>query len=179
MPLGPQLLLKLVKDQKLVENLSERELTNPEGAGFDLRLGIVHKISGEAYLGIEERKSADAKIIQEYSKDNPKSITIKSKDQYLVTTIEKVNLPVDLTANFWLRRTLFRSGLILSGGNIAPGYSGTLSFTLFNSGAVPITIELGARIIHILFFRVEGEGSSYRGQWQGGRIVTSKKEKQV
>ena len=38
MVLGPKALLQLVKKAKLVENLSERELTNPEGAGFDLRL---------------------------------------------------------------------------------------------------------------------------------------------
>jgi hypothetical protein len=37
MILGPVLLLKLVKEKKLVEHLAERELTNPEGAGFDLR----------------------------------------------------------------------------------------------------------------------------------------------
>ena len=36
MVLGPKALLQLVKKIKLVENLSERELTNPEGAGFDL-----------------------------------------------------------------------------------------------------------------------------------------------
>jgi len=36
--------------------LSQRELTNPEGAGFDLRLGEVYKIKGTAFLGEEERK---------------------------------------------------------------------------------------------------------------------------
>ena len=38
MILGPKKLLELVKKKKLVENLAHRELTNPEGAGFDLRL---------------------------------------------------------------------------------------------------------------------------------------------
>ena len=50
MVLGPQLLLQLVKEKKLVEGLSERELTNPEGAGFDLRLGGVYKNSGESFF---------------------------------------------------------------------------------------------------------------------------------
>ena len=100
-------------------------------------------------------------------------------EQYIVSTIEKVNMPVDITANFWLRSTLYRSGIILSGGNVAPGYSGELSFTFFNSGKSNVTIELGARIIHILFYRIEGLGNSYRGQWQGGRVVATKKEKQV
>lgn len=32
-------LLKLVKEKKLVENLSERELKNPKRLGFDFRIG--------------------------------------------------------------------------------------------------------------------------------------------
>ena len=51
MILGPKKLLQLVKTKKLVEGLSERELTNPEGAGFDLRVGEVYEISGNAFLG--------------------------------------------------------------------------------------------------------------------------------
>ena len=53
MILGPKHLLELVSEIHLVTNLSERELTNPEGAGFDLRLGEVYSISGKAFLGRE------------------------------------------------------------------------------------------------------------------------------
>lgn len=49
MIIGPEQLLKLVKKIKLVDGLSQRELTNPEGAGFDLRLGEVYRISGDAF----------------------------------------------------------------------------------------------------------------------------------
>ena len=44
--LGVDKLLKLVREKKLVEDLCERELKNPEGCGFDLRLGKVWKIKG-------------------------------------------------------------------------------------------------------------------------------------
>lgn len=179
MIIAPKKLLKLVKEDKLVENLYERELKNPEGAGFDFRLGAVYKISGDGYLGIEDRKTPKANLLSEYKKGKKDSIVIKPGQQILVSTMEKVNLPLDITANFWLRSTLYRGGIILSGGNVAPGYSGILSFTLFNSGKSKMEIELGARIIHILFYRLEGAGSQYRGQWQGGRVVAAKKEKQV
>lgn len=66
MILGPKQLLKLVRTKKLVENLSERELTNPEGAGFDLRLGEVYKISGEAFLGETHRKAPDIELVARY-----------------------------------------------------------------------------------------------------------------
>jgi len=133
MILGPVTLLKLVKKGKLVENLSDRELTRPEGAGFDLRLGEVYKIYGEGYLGVTERKTPDARLICSYRPGKLiQKIVIKPGESYLVSTVESVNLPLNLTANLWLRSTLYRSGLILSGGNVAPGYSGKLSFTFFN-----------------------------------------------
>ncbi len=181
MILGPEILLQLVKDPDvhLVENLSPRELRKPEGAGFDLRLGQVHKISGEAYLGINTRKTADYKTIARYEKGKRRIFRFNPREQYLVTTVEKVNLPVDLTANMWMRSTLYRSGMILSGGNIAPGYKGELSFTFFNSGEVPIKVALGARVVHIMFFQVSGGGNLYEGQWQGGRVSAPTKERQI
>lgn len=179
MILGVDELLKLVETDKLVEGLCERELNNPEGCGFDLRLGKVWEIKGEAFLGIEERKSVEAELLMEYSPQEKREFELKPGQQVLVTIMEKVNMPQNLTANFWLRSTLYRSGVILSGGNIAPGYSGEVSFTLFNSGKCKVKIEMGARIIHMLFFRVEGKTNSYRGQWQGGRVVTKNQEVQV
>jgi hypothetical protein len=46
-------------------------------------------------------------------------------------------------------------------------------------GNSDFTIELGARIVHIIFWEVSGKGAAYRGQWQGGRVTTSKEETQV
>jgi deoxycytidine triphosphate deaminase len=179
MVIGVDNLLKLVKEKKLVEGLSERELNNPEGSGFDLRLDEVHSITGSGFLGITERKTPKAKILLKYDRHKKQQVVLKPGQQRLVSTIEKVNLPLDITSNFWLRGTLYRSGIILSGGNIAPGYYGKLTVTLFNSGKSNVTIELGARILHILFYKVDGGGSKYRGQWQGGRVYTKDKEKQV
>jgi len=179
MILGPKKLLQLVKTQKLVEGLSERELTNPEGAGFDLRLGEVYKITGKSFLGITERKTADIDLVEQYKDGQKRSITLKPGDFFLVKTIENVNVPQDLTGNIKPRSTLYRSGLFLRSGNVAPGYCGGLTFGLKNEGSVPVTIEMGARIVHIQFEEVKGGGSMYRGQWQGGRITAKKKEKQV
>src|SRR5258706_2431877 len=179
MILGPKKLLELVKEINLVEGLSERELTNPEGAGFDLRLGEVYTISGDAFLGETHRKTADIKLITEYKEGKINTIVIEPGDFYLVATIEKVNMPLNLTANFKPRTTTFRSGLFLRTGNVAPGYQGKLTFGLKNEGPITVTIEMGARFVHAQFEEVLGEGSQYRGQWQGGRVTTTKKEKQV
>lgn len=179
MVLGPKKLLSLVKKIKLVENLSERELTNPEGAGFDLRLGEVYKIRGKAFLGVDERKTADIELVEEYKPNKKRSITIKPGDFYLTKTIENVNMPENLTASITPRSTTYRSGLFIRTGNVPPGYCGGLIFGLLNAGPVPVTIEMGARFVHIQFYEVKGAGNMYRGQWQGGRVSATKKEKQV
>lgn len=190
MPIGPKTLLKLVKTKKLVENLSDRELTNPEGAGFDLRLGEVYKIKGRGFLGIDERQTPKERLVAKYKAAAPPSprlrraskkeiFTIKPGEFVLVKTIESVNLPKDIAGHLYARSTLFRSGLFLSLTQVAPGYEGELTMGLTNVGPSIMEIELGARIAHIQFTRVEGGGSLYRGQWKGGRVSARKKEKQV
>ncbi|MGE5041424.1 MAG: dCTP deaminase [Candidatus Levyibacteriota bacterium] len=180
MVLGPKLLLELVKKKKLVENLSERELTNPEGAGFDLRLGEAYKITGKkAFLGITERHTAEVKLVKKFDSKKASSLVLKPGDFYLVKTVEDVNMPDNLTATITPRSTTYRSGLMLRAGNVPPGYCGGLTFGLANVGPVTVTIEMGSRFVHIQFSEVAGKGAMYRGQWQGGRVTTTKKEKQV
>lgn len=179
MILGPKKLLQLVKTKKLVEGLSKRELTNPEGAGFDLRLGEVYVIKGEAFLGEEHRKTPDIRSIEKFETGKKKSIKIKPGDFYLVKTIEKINLPLNLSAVIIPRTTTFRSGIFIRTGPIQPGYQGELTFGLKNEGPVTVEIEMGARFVHVIFHEIKGGGSKYRGQWQGGRVSATKREKQV
>lgn len=177
MIISPKQLLKLVKSKKLVEGLSERELTNPEGAGFDLRLGEVYKISGSAFLGETHRQTPDIESVAVFGKD--KSIKIKPGDFFLAKTVEKINLPLNLSAVIMPRTTTFRSGLFLRSGPVQPGYEGELTFGLKNEGPITVEIEMGARFAHILFHEIKGTGEKYRGQWQGGRVSATKREKQV
>jgi len=173
--LGVDKLLELVKSKKLVEDLCERELTNPEGCGFDLRLGKVWKIKGKGFLGVDSRKTCE---IEEAIPKN-KAVVIKPGDFFLVKTIEKVNVPNNLVGILKPRSSLQRMGLMLRTTQIAPGYSGELTFALHNCGPATVKIEMGARIVHVLFSQVDGKTAIYRGQWQGGRVTTRKKEKQV
>jgi len=180
MILGPKKLLELVKTQHLVEGLSERELTNPEGAGFDLRLGEVYRIKGDAFLGETERKTPEIELVISYKEGKKQSITFHQNDFYLVKTIESFNMPHNLIANFIPRTTTFRSGLFLRTGTVQSGYKGAVTFAMKNEGPCDVTIEMGARFVHVQFEEVKGGGSMYRGQWQGGRVSTGKKrEKQV
>jgi len=192
MVLGVDKLLELVKEKKLVERLCERELANPEGAGFDLRLGEIFELEGEGFLGIENRDTPDLKKVAEYKDKNVGAIhesppqeteeeffELEPRKYYLVTTIESVNLPGNLIAFIVSRTTLFRSGIALFNGAVSPGYQGKLTFAICNLGNKKIKIAMGARVVHITFHEVSGSSSLYRGQWQGGRVTTSGTEKQV
>lgn len=172
-------LLKLVKEKRLVENLSERELKNPEGAGFDLRIGELYQAEGKGFLGIDERKTPEIKLIAKFEKKKAKKVFLEPKTYYLMKTVEKLNMPDNLLALFTPRSTLYRSGVYIFGGQTAPGYNGELTTGIYNFRDEKFELEMGSRVIHIMFFEVKGKSNLYRGQWQGGRITTKKKEKQV
>ena len=179
MVLGVKELLKLVAEKKLVENLSERELKNPEGAGFDLRIGEIYKISGKGFLGEVERNTPKSKLLAKYNSKRRQSFIFKSGKYYLMKTLEKVNTPDNILILFRPRSTLYRSGMTIFTGNASPGYCGELTFGIANVGPCEIEIELGARVAHAMFYEVKGKTNLYRGQWQGGRVSTKRKEKQV
>lgn len=179
MILGISELHKLVQEKNLIEGLSERELTNPEGAGFDLRIGELYELEGSGFLGVTERETPKINLIASHAKDGEKKVELKPNTYYMMGTIEKVNLPDNLVALMRPRTTLFRSGVHLLLGQVAPGYKGQLNFGMVNLRPVPFSLEMGARVVHIQFFEVKGENNTYRGQWQGGRVATDQKETQV
>jgi deoxycytidine triphosphate deaminase len=157
-----------------------------------LRLAEVFELEGDGFLGVEERQTPAAKSV---AKANPncaadaeiKGVVDETEDAfvfapgkyYLIKTMEKVNLPTTLSGVVFPRTTMFRSGLGMFNGIVQPGYSGELTFGVCNFGQSNIKISFGARVAHITFHEVLGEGNQYKGQWQGGRVSADKKEKQI
>ena len=93
--------------------------------------------------------------------------------------MEKINLPKNLSGIIFPRSTMFRSGLSMFNGIAHPGYSGEFTFGVANLSQSNIKISFGARIAHITFHEVLGEGNEYRGQWMGGRVSTKGQETQI
>lgn len=182
------MVVSLKEVQKIVQNLGERDRKNPEGAGVDLRLGEVHRItSGKAFIetdgpagqGLRSGFSTEGvTAYQDGAKTQPK-LVIKPGEYYLVKTIESVKMPLDVLGDFRPRSSLFRAGLNLLTTLASPGYQGELIFGLTNLGPKPVTLQMGARICSAVFYRLETEGSAYRGQHQGGRVTSNGVEQQV
>jgi deoxycytidine triphosphate deaminase len=179
MIIGLNILLNRIKNGELIKNLSQRDLENPEGAGFDLRAGAVYKLTSPGFLGIKDRKTSEVELIGTHNEKKPVTVTLIPGEFYLVKIIEEISLDDDMIGFFHPRSTLFRCGVVLQTGVHAPGYSGAPSFGLYVAGAFPFEMELGSRIAHINILRIEGSSSLYRGQWQGGRVTTDSRETQV
>ncbi len=186
--LGIDEVLKRVKKEKLIEGLGLRELKNPEGVGVDLRLGSVHQIieggafiEGDRQQALGNRKGVKTKLIAEFKKGKRKQewVVIKPGDYYLVATLEIINTTKDLMPVVYPRTSLFRAGLILLNSKTDPGYKGTLTMGLKNLSEFDVKLQIGARICNIVFFKIEGKTTTYRGQHQGGRISPDKVEQQV
>jgi dUTP pyrophosphatase len=180
--IGTKELLRLVKENRLVEGLCDRELNEPEGSGFDLRAGEFFKLEGNAFLGIKDRKTPSSVSLVKYNSEIDSTFDLMPGQYVLVKTIEKVNIPKDIVALVRPRTTNFRSGVSLHSGPIHPGYCGELTFGLKNeTNDIIVSYEMGSRIAHILFDYLAGDIiSAYRGQWQGGRVSTlGETEKQV
>lgn len=176
MLLGISEIQKLVKEKNLVENLSEREITNPEGSGYDLRVGSVFSISGKTYVGLEKRSSVESTLVAKYDPNKVERFTIKPNEYFLIQTVEKLNLPDDIVAVFYPRSTLYRSGVMIFSGQGNPGYCGEPTFGIKNMGPCDFEFDLGARLAHVHFHQIQGSANSYRGQWQGGRVTIGGEE---
>lgn len=186
--LGLDVVFVRIRESGLLENLGDRDLNNPEGVGVDLRLGSVHKIvKGGAFIeadgkaGLGKRKGVTTRTVAEYKdgSDKQKEVVIKPGDYYLVQTLESVNTPEDLMPMIYPRSSLFRAGLLLLNSKTDPGYKGPLTMGLKNLSDFPVKLQMGARICNMVFYKIEGETVSYRGQHQGGRVSPKDVEQQV
>jgi deoxycytidine triphosphate deaminase len=179
MVIGLDILLERVRKGELIKNLSERELQTPEGAGFDLRVDEVYQVVSGGYLGIEQRETSQVKLLGSYTKQGALELSLLPGEYYLAKLLEEITLDDDMVGFFHPRSTLFRSGVVLETGVHPPGYSGSPTFGLFVGGRYPFVLQLGARVAHFNILRVVGGSSRYKGQWQGGRVATEKRETQV
>ncbi|NTW89663.1 MAG: hypothetical protein HGB37_02005 [Candidatus Moranbacteria bacterium] len=179
MILGVTEILRLVSEKNLVENLSERELETPEGAGFDFRVGTLYRLTGQGFLGVTERETPDVTEVATFDPEQTVSVTLDPHVFYVVKTLERLNVPDDLVVLFTPRSTLYRSGVTIFTGDVKPGYRGEINFGIMNFRDEPFILEMGARVCHAMFHQVIGDTAPYRGQWQGGRTTTESKETQV
>ena len=173
---SPTTLLQEISAGRIIKNLSDRELHNPEGVGFDLCLASLSQLEqGSGSLRLSTRRTPSS--VQLEPVDN--CFLLLPGHVYLATTVEEFSLPPSLAATFYPRSTLFRSGVSFHSSVLPPGYVGHMTFGLINNHSSPFQIELGSRFAHVVFQPVSGGVDGYRGQWQGGRVSQPEDEDQI
>jgi deoxycytidine triphosphate deaminase len=178
-------ILELNERYNLIEGLSERELNNPEGTGFDLRVGEVHEIVGDSLLGITERHSSKTNLIGSVELNGNEKVILRPGQFCLVTTMETIHAPSEkikyddffpegyLIPKVHPRSSLQRGGVSFHATKTDPGYKGKLAFGIKNQGDQDFIFELGARMFNIEFEPVVGDlKRAYSGQHQGGRVTS-------
>lgn len=180
MVIGTKLLLQLIRKNHLIDDLSDRELTNPESCVIDIRIGEISKLIGKGFLGIQERITPEHRVLAKYAGRPGTIVKIKPGDYFATESVETFHLPPNLFGLVKPRSTLFRSGIVIRAGVIDPGYSGKIHPGIFNASQIDFEIEMGARYVQVFFLEIKGGlVRPYQGQWQGGRKHVLIKETQT
>ncbi|MFH1639220.1 MAG: deoxyuridine 5'-triphosphate nucleotidohydrolase [Chloroflexota bacterium] len=90
---------------------------------------------------------------------------------YLVTFNEVVHLRDDITALGAPRSSLLRSGVTVETAIWDAGYSGRSRSLLVVHNPAGFRIQRDARIMQLVFLRLDGKTDSYRGKYQGEDIA--------
>lgn len=124
--------------------------------------------------------SVDLHIDEELKTVNGDSFNIKDKpyslkpnEFILASTIETVNIPLDIVGHVDGRSSVARLGLMVQVTLIDSGYKGNLTLALFNQSDKDFELKYGDSVCHIFFEQVsspvirpygsDGLGSKYQG----------------
>jgi dCTP deaminase len=145
-------------------------------SSLDVRLGTdvqVTTISALSEINLEASQQELSKQKREYLRPvriGPNdSFVLHPGEFMLATTVEYFRFPADLAGRLEGRSSLGRLGLQVhaTAGFVDPGFRGTLTFELINSGSLPIRIPPGFRLGQLCFFPVRSVQVPYEGKYVG------------
>ena len=97
----------------------------------------------------------------------------------LATTLERVEIPIDLVARLEGRSSIGRLGIVIhsTAGYIDPGFQGTITLEISNLGKLAVRIYPGMRICQIAFEQMsspvsENYGIRQSAKYQGQETTT-------
>jgi dUTP pyrophosphatase len=139
-------------------------------SGVDLTLESVWSMAGAGAIG---RTNAE-RVIPERQMMSPSDDGwyVLSPGTYVIRFREVVALPLDLMALGWPRSSLLRSGAAIHTAVWDAGYHGRSEALLVVFAQEGIRLAPEARVLQIVFVRLEGETHSYAGAYQGENVLS-------
>jgi len=96
--------------------------------------------------------------------------------RFLVSTMERVRMPGDVTAQLWIRSSFARRGVMGAFGKIECGFEGTLTVGGFNAARTPLELPVGERFCQVVFEQMESAPrrlyAEHSGNYQGQSGIT-------
>ena len=129
-------------------------------------------------------KTGQLRILPRVAKLNPAGIDLridrnsflKSGQQRLVATIERVELSRNILGILHIRSSLAREGVIASLALVDPGFHGQLTVSLHNAGDRSVRLRKGERFIQLSLLRLGTPAQqTYIGKYQYSRGVVRRR----
>lgn len=165
-------ILKRIKKGEIKIEPFDEDCLQP--STVDLHLGPQMRVFDNWQTGVVDvKEKLDTSRLVKIPKEG---FIIHPGEFLLGATVEKITLPVDISAKLEGRSSLGRLGLVIhaTAGYVDPGFSGWLTFELSNLSRLPIRVYSGIKIAQICFFQMSSPvlhpygnkklGSKYQGQ---------------
>lgn len=138
--------------------------------GVDLRLGDEIARIKSSRVVLDPKSSVDLKDY--YEIERGESFIVNPYEHILITTLERVKLPVDVMAFIELRSTYARLGLTIPPTVVDANFEGQLTVKVTGS-VFPIKLYAGDRILHLVFAKLMSSTEKpYLGRYQHQKGVT-------
>lgn len=128
-------------------------------SSVDVRLGGSFRIPATSHLGaIDPEVEDDIATYTTAVEIGPsEQLYLHPGEFVLAATLEYVRIPRDLACRIEGRSSWGRLGLLVhaTAGFVDPGFSGNLTFELFNAGRLPVKLKPGMRMAQLCFFELK------------------------
>lgn len=132
---------KLIKDKNIIYGGREE---NYQPSSYDLTLAYTEEILTE--------KSTNCEI--------PPHTSV------LATTVEEVQMPIDVSAMIKPKSSFSRQGMLVGEGYVDPGFRGTLTVLLYNTTDHSLFLKSGRPFCQLVFNFVAENDTAYDGHYQ-------------
>jgi len=163
--LDRETILDLISRNQLVTGLVDPEIqVSPNGV--ELSLHRVYHFEGPGTINFSNKE----RRLPTYREVTPNGDTYHlPPGSYLVTYNETIRLPSDIIALGFPRSSLLRSGVTLESAVWDAGYQGRSRGLLIVHNPKGFVVKRNARLLHLVFFRLQRETQPYRGAYQDER----------
>ncbi|MGE5308193.1 MAG: deoxyuridine 5'-triphosphate nucleotidohydrolase [Deltaproteobacteria bacterium] len=162
-------IITLVRKKGLVRDFFDL-LTQVTPNGFDLTVGKIAAFGGAGSLDFSNKErvlpAVKELVPRKKNRRDPHGWWTLKPGAYRITTNETVNLPKDLIAIAFPRSSLLRMGAFTQTGVWDAGFTGKSEFILQVSNPRGMRIKQNARVVQLIFTRINETRMGYNGVYQ-------------